>query len=112
MHDERGPESRAAAEYLNGRWQEESDYFETKSRHNQRLFIRMRDIMLLCSWFTPGTYQWEEVHNYGAQWAKFRLISKSSNPQSTSYAACSRYFQALCGIFTLDSAEYAGNRFG
>ena len=55
MHDERGPESRAAAEYLNGRWQEQSDYFETKSRHNQRLFIRMRDIMLLCSWFTPIT---------------------------------------------------------
>jgi hypothetical protein len=104
MHDERGPESRAAAEYLNGRWQEQSDYFETKSRHNQRLFIRMRDIMLLCSWFTPitiflqslpffkaqawsvvplllstaavGTYQWEEVHNYGAQWAKFRLVAE------------------------------------
>jgi Protein of unknown function (DUF4231) len=23
-----------------------------------------------------GTYQWEEVHNYGARWAKFRLVAE------------------------------------
>jgi hypothetical protein len=97
-------ESTSAAEYLSGRWQDQSDYFESKAKENQRLFILMRRIMLLCSWFTPvtiflqslplfhaqgwtivplllstaavGTYQWEEVHNYGAQWAKFRLVAE------------------------------------
>jgi hypothetical protein len=94
----------SVADYMNGRWQDQSDYFESKARHNQKLFILMRDIMLMCSWLTPitiflqslqlfhaqawslvplllstaavGTYQWEEVHNYGAQWAKFRLVAE------------------------------------
>jgi hypothetical protein len=92
------------AEYLNGRWQVQSDYFEKKAKQNQVLYLRMRDMMLWCSWLTPiaiffqtlpmfsgpgwnvvplllstaavGTYQWEESHNYGAQWSKFRLVAE------------------------------------
>lgn len=65
----------------------------------------MRRTMLISSWLTPiaifvlilipsdyrdlysvlplflstiavGSYQWEELHNYGAQWAKFRLVAE------------------------------------
>jgi len=30
--------------------------------------------------------------------------------KTVSYTAYSQYFRAVCGNFTLDSAEYAGNR--
>jgi len=98
--------SESATSYINGRWQSQSDYFDVKARRNQTSFMRLRDLMLWCSWLTPiaifcqtlpwkvfqshyfslaplllstiavGTYQWEEAHNYGAQWAKFRLVAE------------------------------------
>ena len=33
-------------------------------------------IPLLLSTIAVGSYQWEELHNYGAQWAKFRLVAE------------------------------------
>jgi len=33
-------------------------------------------IPLLLSTLAVGSYQWEELHNYGAQWAKFRLVAE------------------------------------
>jgi Protein of unknown function (DUF4231) len=31
---------------------------------------------LVLSTLAIGSYQWEELHNYGAQWAKFRLVAE------------------------------------
>jgi len=31
---------------------------------------------LILSTVAIGSYQWEEVHNYGPQWAKFRLVAE------------------------------------
>jgi len=96
--------------YLNGRWTEQSEYFERKARANQKLYLRWPRIMLMASLATPITifaalllttthpdvpewhwaelllifvsglaifaYQWEELHNYGAQWAKFRIVAE------------------------------------
>ena len=33
-------------------------------------------IPLLLSTVAIGSYQWEELHNYGPQWAKFRLVAE------------------------------------
>lgn len=33
-------------------------------------------VPLLLSTVAIGSYQWEELHNYGAQWAKFRLVAE------------------------------------
>jgi hypothetical protein len=33
-------------------------------------------VPLLLSTIAVGSYQWEELHNYGAQWAKFRLVAE------------------------------------
>lgn len=92
-------------EYLNGRWKDQCAYFESKAKFNQTRFMRSRRAMLVSSWLTPiaifililipsryhdlysivplllstiavGSYQWEELHNYGAQWAKFRLVAE------------------------------------
>jgi hypothetical protein len=32
--------------------------------------------LLILSTTAIGSYQWEELHNYGAQWAKFRLVAE------------------------------------
>ncbi len=97
--------SASVSDYLEQRWKEQCDYFERKASFNQRRFLLMRRTMLVTSWLTPiaifvlvlipsqhhdlfsilplvlstiaiGSYQWEEVHNYGAQWAKFRLVAE------------------------------------
>lgn len=70
----------------------------------------MRRMMLIASWLTPlaifvqfmlpltvrdlwslvpmtlstiavGSYQWEEQHNYGSQWSKFRLVAENLKHQ-------------------------------
>jgi hypothetical protein len=104
-----------AKTYLEGRWKNQSDYFEAKASQNQRRYIATRRLTLISSWLTPiaifgavlmdkmqpgahgatpllsdyyafvplilstvaiGAYQWEELHNYGPQWAKFRLVAE------------------------------------
>jgi hypothetical protein len=105
MAPESASSTKLAASYLEGRWKEQSDYFELKAKTNQSRFMLLRRAMLVSSWLTPiaiftlilvpgkdrdllsliplllstiavGTYQWEELHNYGAQWAKFRLVAE------------------------------------
>lgn len=105
------------AEYLRGRWQEQCDYFERKASANQWWFLFMRRLMLFASALTPiaifglllvregynrdlasivplllsslavGSYQWEELHNYGAQWAKFRLVAERLKGHKALYLA-------------------------
>lgn len=91
--------------YLDTRWKAQVTWFETRAAHNQCLYLRMRRIMMICSWLTPisiflmllvparirdlmsivplllstaaiGCYQWEDQHGYGPNWAKFRLIAE------------------------------------
>lgn len=91
--------------YLDGRWKEQTAYFESKARTNQVKYMRSRVMTLVTSSLTPiaifililipprlrdlynliplvlstlavASYQWEELHNYGAQWAKFRLVAE------------------------------------
>jgi uncharacterized protein DUF4231 len=97
--------------YLNGRWKEQSNFFEAKAASNKKMFIWTRRLGFFAGIFTPiiifvvvalsvdpshkspfahyyhlipavvsliavGSYQWEELHNYGAQWAKYRLVAE------------------------------------
>ena len=92
--------------YITERYQPQLDYFELKATKNQALYMKMRRLMLISSWLTPiaifaqvvlpddfrvwwsfvpmilstvavGSYQWEEQHNYGSQWSKFRLVAEN-----------------------------------
>jgi hypothetical protein len=92
-------------QYISNRWKDQLAWFEKKAAYNQRQYMRMRHIMLVAGWLTPaailgltmvpqqyrdlasfvpfilsgiaiGSYQWEDEHHYGSQWAKFRLIAE------------------------------------
>ena len=96
--------------YLNERYRPQLTYFETKASFNQGRYLMMRRLMLIASWLTPiaifiqftlplrlrdiwslvpmilstvavGSYQWEEQHNYGTQWSKFRLVAENLKHQ-------------------------------
>lgn len=91
--------------YLKERWADQQAYFERKATANQTLYMRTRVVTLVAIWLTPisiagailypplqsalydfiplllssaglGSYQWEELYNYGAKWAKFRLVAE------------------------------------
>ena len=95
----------SAEEYLNGRWKDQCNYFEKKAGENQHNYMLTRVITLFAIALTPisiasaivipglkgpfydviplvlstvaiGSYQWEELFNYGAKWAKFRLVAE------------------------------------
>ncbi len=96
--------------YLDERYKPQLTYFESKASFNQGRYLLMRRLMLIASWLTPisifiqftlpisvrdirslvpmilstvavGSYQWEEQHNYGAQWSKFRLVAENLKHQ-------------------------------
>jgi hypothetical protein len=91
--------------YLKGRWQDQCSYFEAKAADNQKKYMRTRVATLISICLTPisiagaivvpalkgalydmiplilstiaiGSYQWEELFNYGSKWAKFRLVAE------------------------------------
>jgi hypothetical protein len=97
-------------EYLEERFRPQVRYFDDKARFNQSRYLLMRRMMLVASWLTPisifiqftihsnmrdawaivpmilstiavGSYQWEEQHNYGSQWSKFRLVAENLKHQ-------------------------------
>jgi len=94
-----------AGQYIKERLKPQIEWFEGKSKFNQSRYMLMRRIMLIASWLTPlaiflqyrvpqsyqenwtvipmilstmavGSYQWEEVHKFGPQWSKFRLVAE------------------------------------
>ena len=96
--------------YIQERFRPQLAYFEVKASLNQGRFLLMRRLMLIASWLTPisifvqftlapayrdvwsvvpmilstiavGSYQWEEQHNYGSQWSKFRLVAENLKHQ-------------------------------
>jgi len=101
-----GASAPSVAAYLDGRWRDQCAYFERKASINQSRYLDSRRATLISSWLTPiaifamflipggdfrdyysvvplllstiavGSYQGEELHNYGAQWAKFRLVAE------------------------------------
>jgi hypothetical protein len=102
---EKTPPEASMDRYLNGRWAEQCKYFENKATINQRHYMKTRIITLISICLTPisiagaiafpgmkdqfydfiplglstiaiGSYQWEELFNYGAKWAKFRLVAE------------------------------------
>jgi hypothetical protein len=107
--------------YIEQRYQPQLAYFESKAGLNQSRFLLMRRLMLIASWLTPiaifiqftlpaddrnlwslvpmilstvavGSYQWEEQHNYGSQWSKFRLVAENLKHQLV-------YFENQTGPF-------------
>ena len=115
------------------RFEDQLRYFESKSSFNQRKYLLMRKLMLIASWLTPlaiftqfiiplkdrdywafipiilstvavGTYQWEEVHNYGSQWSKFRLVAENLKHQRV-------YFESQSGPFRELTADEAKKTF-
>ncbi len=58
-------------------------------------------VPLLLSTIAVGSYQWEELHNYGAQWAKFRLVAERLKGHK-------ELFQHRVGPYRGKSAEEAG----
>jgi hypothetical protein len=108
-------------EYLEERFRPQVRYFDDKARLNQSRYLLMRRMMLVASWLTPisifiqftihsnmrdawaivpmilstiavGSYQWEEQHNYGSQWSKFRLVAENLKHQLV-------YFENQTGPF-------------
>jgi hypothetical protein len=118
--------------YITERFKPQLDYLSRKASFNQGRYILMRRMMLIASWLTPlaifvqfmipqasrdlwtlvpmvlstiavGSYQWEEQHNYGSQWSKFRLVAENLKHQLA-------YFQNGTGPFrslTQDDAKRA-----
>ena len=114
--------------YIKERFEPQLTYLEGKALFNQKRYMLMRQIMLIASWLTPvgiflqfmvplnwreywslipmilatvavGSYQWEEVHNYGSQWSKFRLVAENLKHQRA-------YFENGTGPFrNLSSAD-------
>jgi hypothetical protein len=107
--------------YISDRYTKQLEYFERKAAQNQALYLKTRRLMMIASWLTPiaifvqfmlplgwrdlwsivsmvlstvaiGCYQWEEQHNYGAQWSKFRLVAENLKHQLV-------YFQHKAGPF-------------
>ncbi len=91
-------------DYITDRFEPQLSYFEAKSTKCQALYMRMRRLMLISSWLTPIAIfaqivlpadsrdwwafvpmilsnQWEEQHNYGSQWSKFRLVAENLKRQ-------------------------------
>ncbi|HTQ38394.1 MAG TPA: DUF4231 domain-containing protein [Pirellulales bacterium] len=119
--------------YLDERFDPQLKYFEAKSAFNQRRYLLMRRLMLIASWLTPvaifvqflvvkdwrdywaivpmilstiavGSYQWEEVHNYGSQWSKFRLVAENLKHQRA-------YFEFKTGPYNNLSPEQSQKMF-
>ncbi len=95
-----------ANEYLEKRLQDQIDWFGKNAKSNQDQYMLMRRLILISGWLTPlaifvqfvltsgwlqnywsivpmilsttavGTYQWEEIHKFGAKWSKFRLVAE------------------------------------
>ena len=111
--------------YMKDRFVPQLAYFEAKSTFNQNRYLLMRRAMLVASWLTPiaifvqfvvptswrdywtiipmlistiaiGSYQWEEVHNYGPQWSKFRLVAESLKHQRVYFENGTGPFLNLC----------------
>jgi hypothetical protein len=38
-------------------------------------------VPMILATIAVGSYQWEEVHNYGSQWSKFRLVAENLKHQ-------------------------------
>lgn len=110
--------------YIKERYEPQLAYFESKAAVNQRLYFRMRRLMLVASWLTPiaifiqfalperyrnlwsllpmilstaavGSYQWEEQHGYGSQWSKFRLVAENLKHQLFYFENKTGPFRAL-----------------
>lgn len=106
------------------RFEDQLSYFEAKATQNQQRYVLMRRLMLIASWLTPlaifglillpqesrdwwsvvpmllstvavGSYQWEEQHNYGAQWSKFRLVAESLKRHRSLWDASAGPFRGL-----------------
>lgn len=119
--------------YITERFNDQLAYFESKAAFNQRRYFLMRRLMLIASWLTPiaiflqfmipvswrdlwslvpmvlstaaiGSYQWEEQHNYGSQWSKFRLVSENLKHQLV-------YFKNQAGPFRTMNPEDAKRAF-
>jgi len=121
-------------DYIQQRFEPQLAYFEAKAAFNQKRFLLMRRMMLIASWLTPiaiflqfmipegkyrdywalvpmllstaavGSYQWEEQHNYGSQWSKFRLVKENLKHQLY-------YFQYGIGPFKMLSPDDAKRAF-
>lgn len=119
--------------YISERFEPQVAYFESKAAFNQKRYLLMRRMMLIASWLTPiaifiqfmippgrrdiwalvpmllstiavGSYQWEEQHNYGSQWSKFRLVTENLKHQLV-------YFKNGAGPFRLLTPEESRKAF-
>ena len=111
-------------QYMENRWRDQLHWFESRAALNQRRFMMTRRLMLISSLLTPiaifitilipahyrdlysliplilstaavGSYQWEEQHNYGAQWAKFRLIAERLKHERELFTQRARHYARL-----------------
>ena len=111
-------------QYMSHRWHDQLVWFEGRAAMNQRRFMTTRRLMLVSSLLTPiaifvtilspapyrdlysllplilstaavGSYQWEEQHNYGAQWAKFRLIAERLKHERELFTQRARHYARL-----------------
>lgn len=51
--------------------------------------LGMGIVALILSTFVLATYQWEEFHNYGAKWEKFRLVAEQLKSEKSLFLTSS-----------------------
>jgi hypothetical protein len=120
----------AVSDYLEGRWKEQSSFFELKAASNKKMFIFTRRLGFFAGIITPiiifvvvalsvdpahtsrfahyyhlipavisliavGSYQWEELHHYGAQWAKYRLVAEKLKGHRELFLQGAGYYEGM-----------------
>ena len=101
-------------EYLKNRFNDQLEYFEDRSKLNQKNYRLLKTTSIVCNILTTlsialaftvqedykqimgiialilstivlATYQWEEFQNYGAKWEKFRLVAEQLKSEKWLY---------------------------
>jgi len=63
--------------------------------NTSRLVHYYHVIPAVLSLVAVGSYQWEELHSYGAQWAKFRLVSEKLKGHKELYQQRAGYYGSM-----------------
>src|SRR5712692_1418844 len=114
--------------YISDRVDEQLGYFDSSALKNQRNYRRLKSTAIICNILTTmtialaftvsenykvwmgiialvlstivlATYQWEEFHNYGAKWEKFRLVAEQLKSEKA-------MFLNRAGQYSSDNEEH------
>lgn len=111
-------------EYMTKRVDDQLEYFDRSAIKNQKAYRFLKSLSIMCNVLTTmtialvftvpeyakaalsivalilstvvlATYQWEEFHNYGAKWEKFRLVAEQLKSEKFMYLSRSGRYAGL-----------------